>query len=316
MKRTTGILTSLILVAGLAWGQSPQIIQNTRNQMQTVQNNATAASNQALGDKPASKPAAGAHSTAGQTKTGASPAASQAKTGSAASAQSKPAAAQAKSAGTVAAKPTAGVNSASVKTGASSAAAQAAAQAKTGKGAPAQSKPFPVQAKSAGAVAVKPAVGAKSAKVAVQPKKAARAQKGGASAKSEGNPKGSAAGAAEAAKNDDKDSPDKKWSAGKRDPFVSPVVTHVGGSGCNTGKKCLEIGAINLRGVVRSENGFIAVVTNTMNKAYFLRENDPVFDGYVVKITDDSITFKEMLQDRLGKPLSREVVKKIPTPAV
>jgi hypothetical protein len=308
MKRTTGILTSLIVVTGLAWGQSPQIIQNTRNQMQTVQNNATAASNQALGDKPASKPAAGAHSAAGQAKTGAS----QAKTGSAAPAQSKPAAAQAKSAGTVAVKPTASVNSATVKTGAS----PAAAQAKTGKAAPAQSKPFPVQAKSAGAVAVKPAVGAKTAKVAAQPKKAARAQKGGASAKSEGNAKGSTAGAAEAATNEDKDNPDKKWSAGKRDPFVSPVVTHVGGSGCNTGKKCLEIGAINLRGVVRSENGFIAVVTNTMNKAYFLRENDPVFDGYVVKITDDSITFKEMLQDRLGKPLSREVVKKIPTPAV
>jgi len=306
MKRTTGILTSLILVAGLAWAQSPQIIQNTRNQMQTVQNNATAASNQALGDQSASKSKAGVHNTAA--KTGAS----QAKTGSAAPAQSKPAAAQAKSAGTVAVKPTASVNSATVKTGAS----PAVSQAKTGSAARAQSKPFPVQAKSAAAVAVKPAVGAKAAKVAAQPKKAARAQKGGASAKSEGNAKGSAAGAAEAATNDDKDSPDKKWSAGKRDPFISPVVTHVGGSGCNTGKKCLEIGAINLRGVVRSENGFIAVVTNTMNKAYFLRENDPVFDGYVVKITDDSITFKEMLQDRLGKPLSREVVKKIPTPAV
>jgi hypothetical protein len=117
------------------------------------------------------------------------------------------------------------------------------------------------------------------------------------------------------ASDDDKDTPEKKWSmSGKRDPFVSPVVNHTGGSNCTTGKKCLEIGAINLRGVVRSDNGFIAVVTNSLNKAYFLRENDPVFDGYVVKITGDSITFKETLQDRLGKTFTREVVKKITTP--
>jgi hypothetical protein len=111
--------------------------------------------------------------------------------------------------------------------------------------------------------------------------------------------------------------PDSKYSAnGRRDPFISPVVSHAGGSNCNTGKKCLEIGAINLRGVVHAESGFIAVVSNSLNKAYFLRENDPVFNGYVVKITGDSIVFQETLQDRLGKTFTREVVKKITTPAV
>jgi Tfp pilus assembly protein PilP len=110
---------------------------------------------------------------------------------------------------------------------------------------------------------------------------------------------------------------DSKYNAnGRRDPFISPVVSHAGGSGCSTGKKCLEIGAINLRGVVHSESGFIAVVSNDINKAYFLRENDPVFNGYVVKITGDSIVFQETLQDRLGKTFTREVVKKITTPAV
>jgi hypothetical protein len=111
--------------------------------------------------------------------------------------------------------------------------------------------------------------------------------------------------------------PDAKYAAnGRRDPFISPVVSHAGGSGCSTGKKCLEIGAINLRGVVHSDAGFIAVVSNGLNKAYFLRENDPVFNGYVVKITGDSIVFQETLQDRLGKSFTREVVKKITTPAV
>jgi len=116
---------------------------------------------------------------------------------------------------------------------------------------------------------------------------------------------------------DDPSASDKKYNPnGKRDPFLSPVVTHVGGSGCSTGKKCLEIGQINLRGIVHAESGFIAVVSNGLNKAYFLRENDPVFNGYVVKITGDSIVFQETLQDHLGKTFTREVVKKITTPAV
>ena len=109
---------------------------------------------------------------------------------------------------------------------------------------------------------------------------------------------------------------DKKWAMnGKRDPFFSPVVQQ-NGSGCSTGKKCLEIGNINLRGVVKSESGFIAVVTNNLNKAYFLRENDPVFNGYVMRITGDSVVFQETVQDKLGKPFTREVVKRIFTPAV
>ena len=109
---------------------------------------------------------------------------------------------------------------------------------------------------------------------------------------------------------------EKKWAMdGKRDPFFSPVV-HQEGSGCSTGKKCLEINAINLRGVVKSDNGFIAVVTNNIGKAYFLRENDPVYNGYVVRITGDSVVFQETVQDKLGKTSTHEVVKKIFTPAV
>ena len=109
---------------------------------------------------------------------------------------------------------------------------------------------------------------------------------------------------------------EKKWAMnGKRDPFFSPVVQQ-SGSGCSTGKKCLEINAINVRGVVKSDNGFIAVVTNNIGKAYFLRENDPVFNGYVVRITGDSVVFEETVQDKLGKTSTHEVVKKIVTPAV
>jgi Tfp pilus assembly protein PilP len=106
-------------------------------------------------------------------------------------------------------------------------------------------------------------------------------------------------------------------AGGRRDPFLSPVVSHsMGGSGCSTGKRCLAVDQIALTGIVKSDAGMIAVVVNAMNKAYFLRENDPVFNGYVVKITGDSIIFKETMQDKLGKAFTREVTKKISTPAV
>lgn len=106
-------------------------------------------------------------------------------------------------------------------------------------------------------------------------------------------------------------------ASGRRDPFVSPVVSSSAtGSGCSVGKRCLSVGQINLKGVVKSETGMIAVVVNAMDKAYFLRENDPVFDGYVLKITTDSIVFKETVQDKLGKTFTREVTKKLTTPAV
>jgi hypothetical protein len=106
-------------------------------------------------------------------------------------------------------------------------------------------------------------------------------------------------------------------AGGRRDPFISPVVNRsMGGSGCSSGKRCLAVDQIALTGIVKSEAGMIAVVVNAMNKAYFLRENDPVFNGFVVKITGDSIIFKETLQDKLGKSFTREVTKKISTPAV
>ncbi len=114
-----------------------------------------------------------------------------------------------------------------------------------------------------------------------------------------------------------KKEPREVSAAGRRDPFVSLVVNHVvSGNGCSTGKRCLAVDQIVLTGIVKSDEGMIAVVVNSMNKAYFLRENDPVFNGYVVKITGDSVIFNQTLEDKLGKPFTREVTKKITTPAV
>ena len=109
-----------------------------------------------------------------------------------------------------------------------------------------------------------------------------------------------------------------KAGPGKRDPFISPIREQgTTGPACTTGKKCLAINTIVLRGIVKSQAGMIAVVESSTRKiSYFLRENDPVFNGYVVKITGDTVVFRENVMDRVGKQSTRDVVMKVVAPVV
>jgi Tfp pilus assembly protein PilP len=263
MKLTTGILV-LGMAAGTAWGQNPDVIENTRNTLKAVEQKKAMDSNAALA------------ASQGQPAKPAAPVSANKAT----PVPAKPASSHPKTSGTGTA-PVAG------KSTATSAATK-----------PKSSTP---------AVATKTL---KKASPAVAPKnktvvKAAR-PKQKVAVKDKKSP--------EVAK---KQEPRVINITGRRDPFVSPVVNRsMIGSGCSMGKRCLAIDQISLKGVVKAEAGMIAVVVNAMDKAYFLRENDPVFNGYVVKITGDSIIFKETLQDRLGKSFTREVTKKINTPAV
>jgi Tfp pilus assembly protein PilP len=109
----------------------------------------------------------------------------------------------------------------------------------------------------------------------------------------------------------------KHIASSKRDPFVSPVQSRDNGPiNCGTGKRCLVLDQTVLQGIVKAPNGMIAVVSNSANKAYFLRENDPVYNGFVMRITPDSVVFREQVTDRLGNKSTREVVKKVNAPVV
>ena len=112
--------------------------------------------------------------------------------------------------------------------------------------------------------------------------------------------------------------PAKLPSPGKRDPFQNPISAAAlrGPANCASGKHCLLIDQIALKGIVQMKSGNIALVENAARRPYFLKENDALFNGSVVKITGDTVVFKEDSSDILGRPVSKEVIKKVSAPAV
>src|ERR1700739_1020733 len=77
------------------------------------------------------------------------------------------------------------------------------------------------------------------------------------------------------------------------------------------GKAGLQVGTLRLDGVVKSANGMIAVVANPQNRTYFLREGDQLYDDKVDKISMEGVTFHEEGKDAFGKPVEREVNKRL-----
>jgi hypothetical protein len=101
----------------------------------------------------------------------------------------------------------------------------------------------------------------------------------------------------------------------RRDPFES-LVGHDKAQAelaknLPPGKAGLQVASLRLDGIVRAPNGMIAVVTNPQARTYFLREGDQLYDGKVEKIAMDSVSFHEMGKDAFGKPVERQVNKRI-----
>jgi hypothetical protein len=118
---------------------------------------------------------------------------------------------------------------------------------------------------------------------------------------------------------------ESRWGpvdSGRRDPFSHPPPPAKGGARVQAegssgplpaGKGGLVISELRLEGIVhqQSNNSMIAVVANAGNVAYFLRQNDAVFDGVVSKITPDSVTFTERVRQPNGQEATREVIKRL-----
>ena len=100
----------------------------------------------------------------------------------------------------------------------------------------------------------------------------------------------------------------------RRDPFESLIGRNQGkGAAPNLppGIHGLQVSTLRLDGVVKAPNGMIAVVSNPQSRTYFLREGDHLYDGSVEKISMDGVSFHEEGKDAFGKPVERQVNKRI-----
>jgi Tfp pilus assembly protein PilP len=158
--------------------------------------------------------------------------------------------------------------------------------------APAATKPAPAAAKSAAKPAVKSSTKSV-AKKAPAPLAAKKVEKAGA-------PRKTAPAESEV-------------RMARRDPFESLVGRQQGKGAPNLppGKAGLQVSTLRLDGIVKSPNGMIAVVSNPQARTYFLREGDHLFDGSVEKISMDGVSFHEEGKDAFGKPMERQVNKRI-----
>ncbi|HEY2459290.1 MAG TPA: pilus assembly protein PilP [Candidatus Acidoferrum sp.] len=101
----------------------------------------------------------------------------------------------------------------------------------------------------------------------------------------------------------------------RRDPFESLVSRQQAAAAAQKslppGKAGLQVSTLRLDGIVQAPNGMIAVVSNPQARTYFLREGDQLYDGRVEKIAMDGVAFHEIGKDAFGKPVERQVNKKI-----
>jgi Tfp pilus assembly protein PilP len=102
----------------------------------------------------------------------------------------------------------------------------------------------------------------------------------------------------------------------RRDPFVTLVGKHQGGSEGEQihlppGKAGLQVNTLVIQGILSSPGGMIAVVANPQRSVYFLHAGDELFDGRVERIEIDGVTFHEVGKDAFGKPLERQVTRKL-----
>jgi Tfp pilus assembly protein PilP len=112
----------------------------------------------------------------------------------------------------------------------------------------------------------------------------------------------------------DADSDKPESSAAKRDPFQALVgIPHAGGGVSNLppGKAGLMISTVRIDGIVHAPSGTIAVVSNPQQRVYFIHDGDHLYDGEVAKIEADGIVFRQNSKDAFGKPIEREVTKRI-----
>jgi hypothetical protein len=110
----------------------------------------------------------------------------------------------------------------------------------------------------------------------------------------------------------------------RRDPFLNPLVIKKGAKKDEDEEESRGtpppgiggtfIAQAVLQGLSIRDTGKTAVVRGADSRAYFLREGDRLFDGYLKSIENDSITLIRETKMKSGKLITQEVIKRLRTP--
>lgn len=99
---------------------------------------------------------------------------------------------------------------------------------------------------------------------------------------------------------------------GRRDPFVS--LLRRGGTAAGPGARAaglagLGAGEVTLRGTIKGETGYLAILQGADNRTYIVRAGDKLFDGTIRSITQNDVVILQQVNDPLSLEKQREVRK-------
>ncbi len=101
--------------------------------------------------------------------------------------------------------------------------------------------------------------------------------------------------------------------AGRRDPFRSLLVRPEKGMGGHRppGIPGIAIDDVTLQGIWRTRAGYVAQIRGTDNKSYLLRAGDQLYDGEVLRISPNEVTFRQNLNDPQSVKPFRDIIKQL-----
>lgn len=73
----------------------------------------------------------------------------------------------------------------------------------------------------------------------------------------------------------------------------------------------LDIDQLELEGIVKKKDKYIALLKGPDGRPYLVKEGDSVYDGEVVKISSHAIEFRKILTIALGGTKERTIIKRL-----
>ena len=100
-------------------------------------------------------------------------------------------------------------------------------------------------------------------------------------------------------------------SRGRRDPFVSLAlgVSVLAPEVRPPGLQGMLIQEVSLHGIVKTLDGYIAMIQGTDNKSYFARAGERLYDGNIEDIDDRRVVFRQEINDPLRIEKFQQVEK-------